>query len=102
MEYSSDLKNNHQTAYLAEEYERLTREMLELHTTAGEDADLMQMAEEDATRISARQKEILADIERILDKEKEEASKASSVVLELRAAAGGDEASLFARELLEM
>ena len=102
MEYLPEFKNNHQTAYLAEEYERLTRELLELHAAAGEDADLMQMAEEDATRISTRQQEILADIERILAKEKEEASRATSVVLELRAAAGGDEASLFAEELKDM
>ena len=102
VDYSPEFKNNHQTAYLAEEYERLTRELLELHAAAGDNAEMMQMAEEDAARISARQQEILADIERILEKEKEEASKATSVVLEFRAAAGGDEASLFANELKEM
>lgn len=102
MEYSPDFKNNHQTAYLAEEYERLARELFEVHAAAGEDPELMKMADEDAARIRARQEEILADIERIVKKEEEEAAKPSSVVLELRAAAGGDEATLFAKELKEM
>jgi len=57
-------------AYLAEEYERLARELLELHATAGDDVELMKMADEDAVRIRARQEEILADIEKILAKEK--------------------------------
>lgn len=102
MDYSPEFKNNHQTAYLAEEYERLARELLELHATAGEDVELMNMADEDAVRIRARQEEILADIEKILAKEKEEESRPTAVVLELRAAAGGDEASIFALELKEM
>src|SRR3989344_6518635 len=53
-------------------------------------------------RIRSRQADILADIERILDKEKETVEMPSSVVLELRAGAGGDEAALFARDLMTM
>jgi peptide chain release factor 1 len=60
------------------------------------------MAEEDVAQAEARQQEILADIERILDKEKEEEAKPKAVVLEFRAAAGGDEASLFATELRDL
>lgn len=102
MDYSPEWKVNHRTAYLAEEYERLGREADEALTAAGDDPDLRAMAEEDRTRIAARQQEILADIERILAKEREEESKPKAVVLEFRAAAGGDEASLFAGELRDM
>jgi peptide chain release factor 1 len=102
MEYSSEFKKNHMTAYLAEEYERLEKEREGALTAAGEDAELRAMAEEDIARIATRQAEVLADIERILDKEKEEESKPKAVVLEFRAAAGGDEATLFASELKEM
>lgn len=102
MEYSPEFKTNHQTAYLAEEYERLTREKHEAVEAAGEDAVLREMAAEDETRIEARQKEILAEIEKILDKEKEEAAAAKAIVLEFRAGAGGDEATLFAQELRDM
>jgi peptide chain release factor 1 len=102
MEYSSEFKNNHATRYLAEEYERLEQERVSSRDAAGEDALMREMAEEDDARISARQAEILADIERILNREKEEESKPKAIVLEFRAGAGGDEASLFASELRDM
>lgn len=102
MEYSSDFKKNHATAYLAEEYERLTEEAQDALAAAGGDADLLHMAEEDRARIEARQKDILEEIERILAKEKEEAARPTAIVLEVRAGAGGDEANLFAKELKEL
>ncbi len=102
MEYSSDLKNNHATRYLAEEYERLEAERVSSREAAGEDALMREMAEEDDIRITERQKEIMEDIERILLRDKEEESKPKAVVLEFRAGAGGDEATLFARELRDM
>jgi peptide chain release factor 1 len=102
MEYSPDFKTNHKTAYLAEEYERLEKELEEAQAVAGEDADLLAMAAEDAVRANERKAEILDEIERILDKEKEEESLPKAVVLEFRGGAGGDEASLFAGELKEM
>ncbi|HEX5774524.1 MAG TPA: PCRF domain-containing protein [Candidatus Paceibacterota bacterium] len=102
MEYSPEFKQNHKTAYLAEEFERLAREEEESVAAAGGDAGLVELAQEDATRIRARQEEILAEIERILDKDKEEAARPKAIVLEFRAGAGGDEATLFARELKDM
>lgn len=97
-----EFKTNHKTAYLAEEYERLEKEKTEAHTAAEGNEELLAMAQEDEKRIDARQREILLDIERILAKEKEEESKPKAIVLEFRAGAGGDEATLFARELKDM
>ena len=102
MDYSPELKANHRTAYLAEEYERLGKEAEEALEAAGEDADLLALAREDGARIASRQQELLAEMERIIEKGKEEDEKPKAVVLEFRAAAGGDEASLFAGELKEM
>jgi peptide chain release factor 1 len=102
MEFNPDWKNNHATRYLAEEYERLEEERVAAHEAAGEDALLLEMAEEDETRIRARQEDILKDIEKILTREQEEESKPKAIVLEFRAGAGGDEAALFAGELKEM
>ena len=102
MEYSPDLKKNYATAYLAEEYERLEEEKVSARGAAGADPELVRMAEEDAMRIEARQREILIEIEKILDKEREEEQKASSVVMEFRAGAGGDEATIFAKDLKVM
>lgn len=102
LDYSPEFKKNFSTAYLAEEYERLEKEAQEAAGAAGEDADLMRMAEEDKARVRARQADILAEIGQILAKEKEEVVRPISVVMELRAGAGGDEAAIFARDLKEM
>ena len=95
MEYSSDFKKNFATAYLAEEYERLEKEVVDARASAGEDPELAGMAAEDEARVRARQTAILAEIEQILAKEREQEDTAPpiSVVMELRAGAGGDEAS---------
>lgn len=102
MDYSPEFKKNFATAYLAEEYERLEKETMEAQSIAGGDAELMRMASDDEVHARARQADILAEIERILVKEKEEIVRPSSVVMELRAAAGGDEATIFAHDLKEM
>ena len=102
MEYSPEFKKNFATAYLAEEYERLEEEIAGALSAAAADAELVQFAKEDEARARERQAEILAEIEKILAKEKEEETAPRSLVLELRAGAGGDEASIFARDLKEM
>lgn len=102
MEYSAEFKTNHKTAYLAEEYERLAAERDEALSAAGADPELLAMAKDDEARIAERQGQILAEIEQILAKDKEEAAMPKAVVLEFRAGAGGDEASLFASELRDM
>ena len=104
MDYSPEWKKNFATAYLAGEYERLDKEMQEARAVAGVDPDLMAMIEEDESRGRARQASILMEIGHILDKEKEQEDSAEpiSVVMELRAGAGGDEASIFAHELKDM
>ncbi len=102
MEYSPDFKKNFATAYLAEEYERLALEKREAIEAAGADAELARMAQEDTVRIDVRQQEILAEIEKITAKEKEEEQKPVSVVMEFRAGAGGDEATIFAGDIKNM
>ncbi len=102
MEYSPEFKTNHQTAYLAEEYERLEKEAVEARSLAEGDAALQEMAREDEDRIRVRQQEILSEIEKIVEKDKEVAAEAKAIVLEFRAGAGGDEATLFAKELRDM
>ncbi len=104
MDYSPELKKNFSTAYLAEEYERLDREAADARAAAEADPALSAMAAEDAARIRARQADILAEIERILSKDaaRQDAAEPVSVVMELRAGAGGDEASIFAHELRSM
>ncbi|MFM2331086.1 MAG: peptide chain release factor 1, peptide chain release factor 1 [Candidatus Parcubacteria bacterium] len=102
MEYSPEFKKNFATAYLAEEYERLDKGVADAASAAGSDAELKAMAEEETVRLRARQAAVLVEIEQILAKDREEIARPISMVMELRAGAGGDEANIFAKDLKEM
>lgn len=102
MEYSPEFKKKHETAFFAEEYERLQREKESAIEAAGGDPELTLIAEEDVDRLSARQKELLLEIEQILHHEEKEAEAPTAIILEFRAGAGGNEAILFAKELRNM
>ncbi len=97
-----DYKANPKTAYLAAEYERLEREKEEALALAADDATLRALADEERVSFERRQAELLAEMERISAREREEEELPSEVVLEVRAGAGGEEAALFAQELAAM
>lgn len=102
MEYLSEFRDNHETAFLAQEYELLEREKEATRTTVASDQTLHDLAEEDIARIETRQQSIMQDIEHILARTKEEIEKPKAIVLEFRAGAGGNEAILFAKDLRDM
>ena len=64
------------------------------------DPDLKQLAEDEIATLQPRAEELLDDIKKALVTGDDEA--VSSVILEIRAGTGGDEAALFARDLYEM
>lgn len=95
-------KENQKTRFLAEELERLVQkenENNELVKTSPEMADLI--AEENV-ELATQKNAMLSQIKDILKGEKEEEQFPNEIMLEVRAGAGGDEASLFASQLAEM
>lgn len=97
-----ELKKNHNTSYLANILERLNREEAEARGMMGGDDELHEMASKELKSIQEEKELIEKQIEDILKKEKEDEEIPSEIVLEVRAGAGGDEASLFAWELAHM
>ncbi len=97
-----ELKKNHQTSYLAEMWEKLFRQETEVREMLASDDSLHEMAGEELKRLQEEKQAVEKQIQDILDKEKEEEEFPNEVVLEVRAGAGGDEASLFAWELAHM
>jgi peptide chain release factor 1 len=97
-----EYKKNHKTAYLADMYEKLEKEEQELLTMAKNDPSMKDLAEADLAGIIEQKKSTENQIKAIIESEKEEIEVPTELVLEVRAAAGGDEASIFAAELLEM
>ncbi len=97
-----ELKKNHKTNYLASVLERLNREESEVREMLDSDASLHEMASAELKSIEEQKEVIEKQIQDILDKEKEEEEITNEIVLEVRAGAGGDEASLFAWRLAHM
>jgi peptide chain release factor 1 len=96
-----ELKKNYKTSYLAGVLEALEKQEKDLQEMMS-DASLKEMAESELKTILEQKENTEKQIEDILEKEKEEDEIANEIVLEVRAGAGGDEASLFAWELAHM
>jgi peptide chain release factor 1 len=97
-----ELKKSHKTSFLAEGLERLAREEAQVREMLDSDATLHDMAQEELKNITIQKEALEEQIEAIMAAEKEEEEFPNEIVLEVRAGAGGDEASLFAYELAEM
>lgn len=97
-----ELKKNHKTAFLAGELERLTKERDELLKIMETDDEMRELAEEDVSLAESRISETENQILKILKTDEEEEKWPNELILEVRAGAGGEEASLFTEELAEM
>ena len=91
-----ELKKNYNTNYLVSVYENLQKEEKEILEMLAKDSSLKEIIE--------KKKNTEKQIQDILNKENEETDNSSfnEIILEIRAGAGGDEASLFAWELAHM
>jgi peptide chain release factor 1 len=97
-----ELKKNHNTSYLAGNLERLNREEAEVREMLASDETLHEMATKELKFIQEERERVEKQVQDILDKDKEAEEFPNEIVLEVRAGAGGDEASLFAWELAHM
>jgi len=64
--------------------------------------DLGELAKDDLVRIQDQKAALIAEIEKILAKEKQEEEFPNEAIMEIRAGTGGEEAALFAEELAHM
>lgn len=101
MELAS-FKENPRTAYLAQEYERLLRERESVTEMIENDPSMGELAQDELATITLQLEGLQKQMEEIAQAEKEEERFPNELILEVRAGAGGDEASLFARELANM
>lgn len=97
-----EYKENHKTSFLAGEYERLSAKEGELEELAKKESDMAELIKEEMGQIQEQKRAVEDQIQVILTAEEEEVKFPNEIILEVRAGAGGDEASLFAKELAEM
>ncbi len=94
-------KNNPKTAYLAEEFQRLQKE--EEHVLdMGKERELKELTNVELKSIREQKEGVAKEIEKITKTQEEEEKFPNELILEVRAGAGGDEASLFAQDLAQM
>lgn len=95
-QYESDPR----TMYVVKEYRRLQQELVSLDAMGQEEMEELVQEEKGALR---EQMAVLEQqVKDIVKEDEAEAESANEVVLEVRAGAGGDEASIFARDLAAM
>ncbi|MFA7193952.1 MAG: PCRF domain-containing protein [Candidatus Paceibacterota bacterium] len=94
-------KESQKTQFLASEFERLEKQKTELDAIS-DDESMREMAAEERSQIESQQKALIVQMDEILKEEALEEEFPNEIVLEVRAGAGGDEASIFAHNLAEM
>ena len=97
-----ELKADYKTSFLIENLERIEESEKNLNTMLASDPALAEMAGSELEDLRIEKEGVLAQIEAITTSEEEAEEFPNEIVLEVRAGAGGDEASLFAFQLAEM
>lgn len=95
-------KENHKTQFLAFEYERLQKEEDDLKEMLEVDESMKDLATEELKLLNEQKDAVLKQMDEILKEEEKEEQYPNEIILEVRAGAGGDEASIFAYNLAEM
>lgn len=93
---------NPKTAYLASEYKRLEAQQTETNKMLDGDPAMAELAKGELEEIKLQMDALLAQMEDITREEEKEEEFPNEIILEVRAGAGGEEASLFAQELAHM
>jgi len=93
---------NSKTSFLAESYRRLEREEDNTRKMIDSDPALAELASSELESLMSQKNEIMKQMEEIIKVEEKEEEFPNEIILEVRAGAGGEEASIFAEELAHM
>ena len=88
------------TMYIVKEYQRLQKGIDDLALMQQEGME--DLVQEERKSLEAQMRAVEEQIQSIVKEDAAEAENANEVILEVRAGAGGDEASIFARDLAVM
>ncbi len=97
-----EYKQNPKTKYYAEELERFTLKIKENQNLMETNPEMADLIQEDNRGLQIEIENIHNQIKEILKSDQEEEKFPNEIILEVRAGAGGDEASIFASQLAEM
>ncbi len=95
-------KNNPKTSFMAGLYEKLLKDEAEVRGMMEKDPSFKEMADVELTSIIEQKKSLETEMAAIIAADVVEEEIPKEMILEIRAGAGGDEAALFAFELMDM
>lgn len=95
-------KSNPKTSFMASLYEKLLKDEAEIQGMISADPAMKEMAEHELASVIEQKNALQKEMEAIIAADAIEEEKPKEIILEVRAGAGGDEAALFATELLDM
>ncbi|MEX0931420.1 MAG: PCRF domain-containing protein [Candidatus Paceibacterota bacterium] len=96
-------KENPKTSYLASEFERLGWKVNELTELSKNDTSFVELARGEIEEIESQRSLLLEQIKEIIQAEEaQDREFPNTLILEVRAGAGGEEAAIFAEQLAEM
>ncbi|HVS79486.1 MAG TPA: PCRF domain-containing protein [Candidatus Paceibacterota bacterium] len=102
MEDQEKYKSNPKTTYLAQMWQKLHDDEMEVLKMSENDPSMRDLAADELKNLQEQQSALLRQMDDILKSEAEEEEFPNEIVLEVRAGAGGEEAALFAEELANM
>ena len=97
-----EYKDNPKTAFFAGEYARVQKELTHIDTLTEEDPSMKELAEEERSVLKEQLDALERTMADIVREEQVVEAEPIAAVMEIRAGAGGDEAALFAHDLLLM
>lgn len=97
-----EFREHEKTQFLMTQYDAVAEKLADARELAASDPAMAELAAEEIAELSAQLDMQFAEMQQIVESSKEEEAMPYGVVLEVRAGAGGDEASLFAFQLAEM
>ena len=95
-------KNNPKTTYLYTELMRIEGKLGETQELLTKHPEMADVAKEEIEILTRQKEELLMQMEKIAEKDKEESTSPKEIIVEIRAGAGGEEAAIFAMDLFEM
>jgi len=106
MEFDQDklkeFKEHQKTQFLATQFDSEMVKLTDAQELADSDPEMAELAQEEIAQLTKQLQDQFDEMDRIIEASREEDAKPYGVMLEVRAGAGGDEASLFAGELAQM
>ncbi|MCI0680432.1 PCRF domain-containing protein [bacterium] len=98
-----DFKDNPKTSYLAFEWQKITEKIAGLEIMIKNDSEMEKLGKDEIRDLEIQKRAVEERITQIIGNASgEDAQTHNVVIMEVRAGAGGEEASLFAKELAEM